>query len=103
MLLGECLGGALYIEDFIRLCRAAGFQDPRALSTTEIEASGGHLLGNGDCRLCRLARCRAGTALAEWLRQGRLPQLTISRLFERCGKRAAMHLFVSLCRCVTPS
>ncbi len=39
MLLGECLGGALYVQDFIRLCRAAGFQDPRALSTSEIEVS----------------------------------------------------------------
>ncbi|PRW33732.1 Arsenite methyltransferase [Chlorella sorokiniana] len=37
VLLGECLGGALYVQDFIRLCRTAGFQDPRALSTSEIE------------------------------------------------------------------
>ncbi len=29
VLLGECLGGALYAEDFLRLARAAGFADPR--------------------------------------------------------------------------
>ena len=40
VLLGECLGGALYIEDFIRLCRAAGFQDPRVLSIKETEVGG---------------------------------------------------------------
>jgi hypothetical protein len=30
VLLGECLGGALYTEDFVRLCREVGFLDPRA-------------------------------------------------------------------------
>ncbi|EDY86538.1 arsenite methyltransferase [gamma proteobacterium HTCC5015] len=29
VLYGECLGGALYWKDFIRLSRAAGFNDPR--------------------------------------------------------------------------
>lgn len=33
VLLGECLGGALYQQDFLRLARAAGFEDPRALTT----------------------------------------------------------------------
>lgn len=38
ILLGECLGGALYKEDFLRLARAAGFEDPRPLATpAEIE------------------------------------------------------------------
>jgi SAM-dependent methyltransferase len=36
VLLGECLAGALYIEDFRRLCHAVGFTDPRALSTSPI-------------------------------------------------------------------
>lgn len=37
VLLGECLGGALYVQDFVRLCREAGFQDPRQLSSSVIE------------------------------------------------------------------
>ncbi|PSC70020.1 Arsenite methyltransferase [Micractinium conductrix] len=37
VLLGECLGGALYIQDFIRLCGQVGFLDPRTLSSAEIE------------------------------------------------------------------
>ena len=32
VLYGECLGGALYWNDFLRLARAAGFADPRLLS-----------------------------------------------------------------------
>jgi arsenite methyltransferase len=38
VLLGECLGGALYVQDFLRLARAAGFEDPRQLAPpSEIE------------------------------------------------------------------
>ncbi|KAI9179176.1 hypothetical protein H9P43_005838 [Blastocladiella emersonii ATCC 22665] len=37
VLFGECLGGALYVEDFRRLCQAAGFSDPRVLSVAPIE------------------------------------------------------------------
>lgn len=37
VLLGECLGGALYIEDFRRLCQSVGFTDPRKLSVEPIE------------------------------------------------------------------
>ena len=37
VLLGECLGGALYTEDFVRLCREVGFADPRQLSSSVIE------------------------------------------------------------------
>jgi arsenite methyltransferase len=32
VLLGECLGGALYWNDFLRLAREAGFADPRLVS-----------------------------------------------------------------------
>jgi arsenite methyltransferase len=38
VLVGECLGGALYDQDFLRLARAAGFEDPRRLNVpTPIE------------------------------------------------------------------
>jgi hypothetical protein len=29
VLLGECIGGAMYVEDFIRTCNDAGFADVR--------------------------------------------------------------------------
>ena len=35
VLVGECLGGALYEEDFLRLARAAGFTDPRRFAAPE--------------------------------------------------------------------
>ena len=38
VLLGECLGGALYTQDFLRLCREVGF--PRALSSNAFEVRG---------------------------------------------------------------
>ncbi|RLA74022.1 MAG: hypothetical protein DRG11_06315 [Epsilonproteobacteria bacterium] len=34
---GECLGGALYTNDFLRYARQAGFVEPRVVSTKEIE------------------------------------------------------------------
>lgn len=37
VLLGECLGGALYAGDFARLAREAGFQDPRCLSSNKLK------------------------------------------------------------------
>jgi len=37
VLRGECLGGAMYIEDFKRLCQATGFMDPRLLEGHPIE------------------------------------------------------------------
>jgi len=37
VLWGECLSGALYIEDFKRICHKVGFSDPRQLSISEIE------------------------------------------------------------------
>lgn len=36
VLLGECLGGALYIEDFIRLAKRASFEDPRRLAVPTV-------------------------------------------------------------------
>ena len=37
ILYGECLGGALYQKDFIRIARKSGFSDPRIVSHREIE------------------------------------------------------------------
>ncbi len=37
VLYGECLGGALYWNDFLRLARTAGFQDSRLVSDREIQ------------------------------------------------------------------
>lgn len=37
LLYGECLGGALYREDFIRMAKRAGFPQPRVMSVTPIE------------------------------------------------------------------
>jgi len=34
---GECLGGALYEGDFLRIARRAGFADPRLVSNRQIE------------------------------------------------------------------
>ena len=39
ILLGECLGGAMYIEDFKRLCASVGFTDPRVLEGHVIEVT----------------------------------------------------------------
>lgn len=39
VLRGECLGGALYINDFRRTARRVGFPDPRMVSKREIEIS----------------------------------------------------------------
>jgi len=36
VLVGECLGGALYVEDFKRICGKVGFLDPRELTREEI-------------------------------------------------------------------
>jgi ubiquinone/menaquinone biosynthesis C-methylase UbiE len=37
VLYGECLGGSLYWNDFLRLAKAAGFPDPRLVSDREIQ------------------------------------------------------------------
>ena len=37
MLYGECLGGALYVNDFISLAKQIGFRDPRLVSSGSIE------------------------------------------------------------------
>jgi len=37
VLYGECLGGALYWNDFLRMARTAGFRDPRLVSDRPLE------------------------------------------------------------------
>jgi SAM-dependent methyltransferase len=37
ILYGECLGGALYINDFLALCKQIGFADPRIVSQSNID------------------------------------------------------------------
>lgn len=37
VLWGECISGALYVEDFKRIARDAGFTDPRVLHVAHIE------------------------------------------------------------------
>jgi len=37
VLVGECLGGALYAEDFRRICERVGFKDPRVVESSEIQ------------------------------------------------------------------
>lgn len=39
VLWGECIAGALYVEDFRRIARSAGFEDPRVLSASRIEVN----------------------------------------------------------------
>ena len=49
VLYGECLGGALYWKDFLRLARQAGFADPRLVDDRPITVSDpriGDLLGD---------------------------------------------------------
>ncbi len=49
VLYGECLGGALYQKDFIRIAGKAGFSDPRVVSHREIEITNNdikNLVGN---------------------------------------------------------
>ena len=36
ILVGECIAGALYWNDFLRIARKAGFEDPRQVSATKI-------------------------------------------------------------------
>lgn len=39
MLHGECLSGAMYVGDFLDLCRATGFRDPRVVAEHVVELS----------------------------------------------------------------
>lgn len=43
VLVGECLGGALYVNDFLKLARAAGFAPPRMLVSEEVTVGEGEL------------------------------------------------------------
>ena len=45
VLYGECLGGALYWNDFLRMSRAAGFADPRLVSDRPLEITEPELAG----------------------------------------------------------
>jgi SAM-dependent methyltransferase len=45
VLYGECLAGALYWNDFLRLARAAGFADPRLVSDRPLEITEPELAG----------------------------------------------------------
>lgn len=44
VLWGECIAGALYVEDFRRLAQATGFTDPRVLHAAPIEVNDPELL-----------------------------------------------------------
>jgi len=51
ILYGECLAGALYIEDFRRLCQKIGFLDPRIIKIDRITVNNNELkdiLGNAN-------------------------------------------------------
>ena len=51
VLYGECLGGALYWNDFLRLARQAGFADPRLLGDQPLAVSDAELAARvGDIR-----------------------------------------------------
>jgi len=62
VLYGECLGGALYWNDFLRLARAAGFADPRlvedrplAITNDAVQAKIGNIrFHSATCRLFKL-------------------------------------------------
>lgn len=43
VLYGECLGGALYWNDFLRIARSAGFIDPRLITDRPLEVTAGEL------------------------------------------------------------
>lgn len=40
ILLGECIGGALYVHDFVHIARTVGFTDPRVVSVHRITVGG---------------------------------------------------------------
>ena len=57
VLWGECLSGALYIEDFKRICHKVGFSDPRQLSKFQ-HAHPGCRLQVAICSLQRVYNAR---------------------------------------------
>jgi arsenite methyltransferase len=67
VLYGECLGGALYWNDFVELAKAAGFHDPRLVSDRPIEitdpqilaAAGGVRFFSATYRLFKLPQLEA--------------------------------------------
>ena len=62
VLFGECLSGALYWQDFVRLARKAGFNDPRVLEehaitidNEDVEKKIGHInFSSVTCRLFKI-------------------------------------------------
>ena len=45
ILWGECISGAMYTNDFVRLCHKVGFTDPRQLESNDIEITDPSLKG----------------------------------------------------------
>ena len=44
VLVGECIGGALYEQDFLRIARRVGFEDPRVLDGAPIDVKDPQLI-----------------------------------------------------------
>ena len=44
VLVGECIGGALYEQDFLRIARRVGFEDPRVLDSAPIDVKDPQLI-----------------------------------------------------------
>ena len=111
-LLGECLGGALYVGDFMSLSQKTGFLDPRCLTSAPLEIQndgiqkkiGAARFGSETYRLFKLDglddRCEDYGQLATYRREiphlGPLFKLDDHHLFELnrpervCGNTAAM-------------
>ena len=112
VLLGECLGGALYVGDFYSLAKKSGFLDPRRLTSSVLEIQnddvkqkvGAARFGSETYRLFKLDglddRCEDYGQTATYRREiphiGPLFQLDDHHLFELnrpervCGNTAAM-------------
>ena len=111
-LLGECLGGALYVGDFMSLARRKGFLDPRLLTSSKLEIQnasiaqkvGAARFGSQTYRLFKLDglddRCEDYGQIAVYTREiphlGPLFALDDHHVFELnrpervCGNTAAM-------------
>ena len=111
-LLGECLGGALYVGDFVSLAKKTGFLDPRRLTSSVLEIQnadiekkvGAARFGSETYRLFKLDglddRCEDYGQIAVYKREiphlGPLFKLDDHHMFELnrperiCGNTAAM-------------
>lgn len=55
VLFGECIAGALYVEDFKRICRKVGFVDPREVSRSLITVEDTELMQIvGEAKFCSI-------------------------------------------------